>query len=325
MTRPVGSGAPLVSNSRNTPNLSTTSFMINSAICSVACCAVATAETYFLTYSIAAMTYRSPPPARGNGPATSKAQRSPTSPPRRLRSGGITSRGRALRLPQSRHPRTHFSTSCNSSGHQYTRAIRSYVYGARTCPAHTESRLSLNAIGHSSGGKRIHFPRFVSISTKLSVVAVPSPSSGRSLNLAVSLPPSAAHSPWSSPRSSPGSASDSVTSSQFYSPAPSLRSSWRRLRHLVVLLHPPGWQFSVAFFVVVRPPLPSLNAARSFVRHHRPRVHVLQVMPSAASARYYHDSTVVALVLYYRPAPDPSWIASLSCCTALSASSLLAP
>ncbi|GMF48304.1 unnamed protein product [Phytophthora fragariaefolia] len=77
-------------------------FATRSAVCS----STATATAYRVTYSTAAMTYRCPPSLMGSEPATSNAHRSPTSPPRRLRKGGMTSRGRVLRLPHSRHPLT---------------------------------------------------------------------------------------------------------------------------------------------------------------------------------------------------------------------------
>ncbi|KAE9267114.1 hypothetical protein PF008_g31434, partial [Phytophthora fragariae] len=95
ITLSVSSGAASVSSSRNDPNLSTTCRIRNSAMCSTSSYFTATATTYLVTYSTAAMTYRGPPSFVGRGPATSRAHLSPTSPPLILLSGGTTSRGRA--------------------------------------------------------------------------------------------------------------------------------------------------------------------------------------------------------------------------------------
>ncbi|KAE8881716.1 hypothetical protein PF005_g1730 [Phytophthora fragariae] len=85
--------------------------MMNVATVWAVCSFTQLATAYRVTYSTAAMTYRSPPSATGNGPATSSAHRSPTAPPRKLRNGGITSRGFALREPHSGHPRIQRRTS----------------------------------------------------------------------------------------------------------------------------------------------------------------------------------------------------------------------
>ncbi|KAE9334151.1 hypothetical protein PR003_g13665 [Phytophthora rubi] len=87
MTLLVSSGAPSVSSSLNAPSFSTTFFIKKTATLSSVCCFTAIATAYIVTYSTAAMTYRSPPSVVGNQPATSSAH---LSSPRRLRKGGVT-------------------------------------------------------------------------------------------------------------------------------------------------------------------------------------------------------------------------------------------
>ncbi|KAE9284352.1 hypothetical protein PF008_g27178 [Phytophthora fragariae] len=111
----------------------------NRAISLAVCADTATATAYLVAYSTAATTYRLPRPVTSNGPATSNAHRSPTFPRPKGRSGGITSRGRAFLVPQSRQLCTHCLTVVCISGNQYTAAMRVYVCGIRKCPANIES------------------------------------------------------------------------------------------------------------------------------------------------------------------------------------------